>query len=70
MIRDSCFGLGILCPSFFGLGQGTGTLRAVIASMGGAARGIPFVLSRDYRPRLVTIDHASCFSRDGVGYPT
>ena len=38
--RDSCLGLGIPRPSFLGLGQGTGTLRAVIASMGGAAQGM------------------------------
>ena len=62
MIRDSCLGLGILCPSFWGLGQGTNTLRAVIASIGGATRGISFVPSRDYRPRLLLFPQRSQIS--------
>ena len=62
MIRDSCLGLGILRPRFMGLGQGTGTLRAVIVSMGGAARGMSFVQSRDHRPRLLVFPRRSRIS--------
>ena len=63
MIKESGLGLGIIRPKFLGLGQSTGMLRAVIASMSGASRDC--LLSC-----LVTIDHASCFSRERVGYST
>ena len=45
MIRDSCLGLGIVRRGFLGLGQGTRTLRAVIALMGGSARGMSCLVS-------------------------
>ena len=38
MIRDLCLGLGMLHPSFLGLGHGTGKLCAVIVSMGGVVQ--------------------------------